>query len=230
MRSPIRPAHQELIPASEPAAPSEAENNSGGKAIPTDPKLAVATLKKKMEDTVSAFANGELNRAQFNAIYGRFDEQRAIIEGIIARDPSSTAWQQVVQAGQTTFLRDHFAARCIYYLVFRLGQPRPLMMGGQQQPDIQQIVPILSAVYKMPNRPDNGLARKKLQKSQWLILAVGKAAMTVAVFNLEPSPAQLRRVRDLHNDFERANALALQRGTTTLEQMVFPQRALVEQG
>ncbi len=198
--------------------------------MPDNPQRALEALRRKMQEAVSAFASGKINRAQFNAIYGRYDEKRAIIERLLARDPNSTSWQQVVQAGQTTFLLEHFAARCLYYLVFRHGQPSPLMFGGQQQPDIQQIVPILSALYKMPDRPKNGLARKVLKNRHWLILAVGPQALTIVVFSLEPSPAQLNRVRDLHRDFERANALALQRGTTTLERMVFPQRALVEQG
>jgi hypothetical protein len=81
----------------------------------------------------------------------------------------------------------------------------------------------------MDSRPRNGLARKALGGGQWLVLALGANAVTLATFNLEPSATQLNRVRDLHTDFERANRHALERGTRTLEKMVFPQRALVEQ-
>ena len=37
-------------------------------------------LRKKMEHIASEFADGKINRAQFNAIYRRYDEQRTIID------------------------------------------------------------------------------------------------------------------------------------------------------
>lgn len=182
-----------------------------------------------MEGVANEFAAGKINRAQFNAIYGRYDEQRMIIERLLERNPDSSAWQQVVRSGHTSFLRDHFEARCMYYLVYRLNTPSPLMMGGPQQPNMAQIEPVLSALQKVEKRPRAGLARKALGDGHWLVLALGANALTIAMFNLEPSSSQVNHVRDLHNDFERANRSALERGTRTLEKMVFPQRALVEQ-
>ena len=231
LRSPVRPAHQELFEPARREAEAAPSTNDSQEPIttPKNPVLALELLRRKMEDVASEFSSGKINRAQFNAIYGRYDEKRTIIERLLERDPNSNAWQQVAQPGHTTFLRQHFAAKILYYLVFRHDQPRPLMMGGQQQPDIQRIVPVLTALHKMPQRPAKGLARKPLGKGQWLVLALGEFALTIVVYNLEPSPVQLNRVRDLHNDFERANFKALQRGTGTLDKMVFPQRALAEQ-
>jgi len=117
----------------------------------------------------------------------------------------------------------------LYYMVFRLDAPTPLMMGGQQEPDMNLIGPVLRAIYTMESRPETGLARKTLKNGQWLILAMSPQALTLVVYTLEPSMAQINRVRDLHNDFERANRGALDSGTHSLEKMVFPQRALVEQ-
>jgi hypothetical protein len=228
LRSPVRPAHRELL---ETAQNQESPKPEATEPIsaPKNPGLALELLRRKMEEVATEFASGKINRAQFNAIYGRYDEKRTIVERLLERDPDSEAWQQVVRPGHTSFLMQHFAARIQYYLVFRHGVPRPLMMGGQQQPDIGRIIPVLTALYKMPQRPGKGLARKPLGKGQWLVLAMGEYALTIVVYNLEPSPTQLNRVRDLHNDFERANYKALQRGTGTLDKMVFPQRALVEQ-
>ncbi|MBZ0303737.1 MAG: hypothetical protein K8J31_28615 [Anaerolineae bacterium] len=192
------------------------------------PRQALDILRTKMEAVANEFAAGKINRAQFNAIYGHFDEQRSIIERLLERNPDSNAWEQVFQAGHTSFLRDHFEARCTSYLIYRLNWPTPLMIGGPQQPNMDQIEPVLSALQGMDGRPPSGLARKLLNTGQWLVLALGGYALTIALFNLEPSASQLNRVRDLHNDFERANRSALARGTQTLDKMVFPQRALVE--
>lgn len=196
---------------------------------PKNPGNALDALRKKMRRIANEFGKGNINRAQFNAIYGRYTEQRSIIERLMERNPDSNAWKQVARPGHTSFLRDHFEAHCLYYLVYRLNSPTPLMMGGHQQPDLNLIEPILQTVYTMDNRPDRGLARKTLANGDWLVLAFSQNALTVVMYNLEPSIAQINRVRDLHHDFERANRRALERDTRTLEKMVFPQRALVEQ-
>ncbi len=186
-------------------------------------------LRKKMEAVAGEYASGKINRAQFNAIYGRYDEKRQIIERILERNPDSSAWRQVASGGHTTFLRQHFTARCLYYLVYRLNASDPLMMGGQEPPDMPYVEKVVTALHRMPDRPRNGLARKALGNGRWLVLTVGEHAATLAMFNLEPSLTQLNRVRDLHQDFERANQMTLQRSAHTLEKMVFPQRALTEQ-
>jgi chemotaxis protein histidine kinase CheA len=235
LRSPIRPAQPDQPPSqTQPQQPNtvQAEEDAAEKpptaTSPKNPINALEVLRKKMEHIASEFADGKINRAQFNAIYRRYDEQRTIIERLTERNPGSDAWKQVARPGHTSFLRTHFEAHCIYYLVYNLTAPTPLMIGGEQQPDMTKIEPVLQTLYGLEKRPPNGLARKEIDSSHWLVLALTQHAFTIAMFNLEPSMTQINRVRDLHNDFERANRIALERGTSRLERMVFPQRALVE--
>jgi hypothetical protein len=230
MRSPVRPAY----PDSPPPAPQESifaavePNPSVQDTAPNSPESALEDLRRKMEKVAAEFAAGRINRAQFNAMYGRYSEQRTIIERLIARNPSNEAWRQVAAGGHTTFLRRHFEARPLYYLIYQHNHTTPLMMGGAQQPNMTQISQVLQALWGMANRPKIGLARKDMGNGQWLVLAVGEFAVTLVMYMLEPSPMQANRVRDLHSDFERANRVALERGTKSLNRLVFPQRALVE--
>ncbi len=225
MRSPIRPTHPN---AGEPELGLTEETKPQLTPSVEDPSNALENLRAKMEGVARDFANGKLNRAQFNAIYGRYDEQRKIIERLLERDPENEAWQHVAEPGHTAFLLNHFQARPLYYIIYRLDTPTPLMMGGKHQPDMRHIEPALRALGKMPNRPRAGLARKSMGNGQWLVLALGEFAVTMVMFMLEPSALQLNRVRDLHADFERANRSALERATQSFDRMVFPQRALVE--
>ena len=196
---------------------------------PTNPNSAMNTLRKKMESIADEFAQGKINRAQFNAMYKRYSEQRTIIERLIARDPNSEAWKQVIGLkGQTGFLRHHYEAQPLYYVVYRHKQYEPIMTGGKQKPDEASIKPVLDLVWSMSNRPQTGLGRKQIGETHWLILAVGNFTASAIMFSLEPSIGQARLVRDLHADFERANQAALARGWIVPERMVFPQRALVE--
>ena len=231
LRSPIRPQNPdgELASRRSKVPLPTTGDLAGSITNPENPGNALDELRKKMQRIASEFASGKINRAQFNAIYGRYDEQRTIIERLMARNPESNAWQQVARPGHTSFLRTHFEAQCLYYMVFQLDKPTPLMIGGQQQPNMDLIEPVLHTIYTMQKRPETGLARKTLKDGRWLVLALSVHAVTLVMYNLEPSMAQINRVRDLHNDFERANTSALQRGTSSLERMVFPQRALVEQ-
>lgn len=181
-----------------------------------------------MEIVANEFAKGKINRAQFNAIYGRYSEQRAIIERLIQRNPNSDAWKQASAAGHTSFLREHFEARLQFYLVYQHNIATPLTMGGKRQPDMEQISPVLKSLWSMTNRPKVGLARRDMGSASWLVLALGEYAVTLAMFMLEPSALQMNLTRDLHADFERANRAALERGTRSLDRFVFPQRALAE--
>ncbi len=187
------------------------------------------SLRRKMELISDEFAQGKINRAQFNAMYKRYSEQRTIIERLIERNPDSEAWRQVISVkGQTGFLRHHFAAQPLYYIAYRNNELQPIMVGGKQKPNEAVVQSIIKVVWAMPNRPKNGLGRKPIGDNDWLILAIGEHATTAVMFANEPSIAQARLVRDLHADFERANQAALSRGWLVPDRMVFPQRSLVE--
>ena len=225
MRSPIRPKGPEPVEAvkapQRAAAPAPIPQ-------PENPQAALEQLRHKMEVVANEFSQGKINRAQFNAIYGRYSEQRTIIERLIERNPENAAWKQAAAPGHTSFLRDHFEARLQYYLVYQHNIATPLMMGGKQQADMDAVSQVLRSLWGMKNRPKIGLARKDMGKGQWLVLALGEYAVTLTLFLLEPSAAQANLVRDLHADFERANRRALERGTRSLDRFVFPQRALTE--
>ncbi len=234
-RSPVRPAMPasppSQTPPSPPAAPPArpAQPSVPAAESPTNPHIALNTLRRKMELISDEFSQGKINRAQFNAMYKRYSEQRTIIERLLERNPQSQAWRQVIGVkGQTGFLRQHFEAQPLYFALYRHHHYEPIMSGGKLPPDPLLIKPVLTLVWSMSNRPKNGLGRKPMGDTQWLILAVGESAATAVMFSLEPSIAQARLVRDLHADFERANQAALARGWVVPERMVFPQRALVE--
>jgi hypothetical protein len=237
VRSPIRPSRPESS-GTQPQPPSTPQSGLIAKGeqlaakasgeSPQSPQLALETLRRKMEGVATEFGQGKINRAQFNAIYGRYSEQRTIIEKLLARDPKSQSWKQAAAPGHTTFLRGHFEARLLYYLVYQHEVMTPLLVGGGQQPSIDEASLVLKQLWSIKNRPKVGLARKNMNNGQWMVLALGEFAVTLALFQLEPSTTQANLVRDLHNDFERANQRMLERGTQSLDHFVFPQRALAE--
>jgi hypothetical protein len=188
-------------------------------------------LRQKTETAVDEYAKGLINRVQFNALYQRYNEQRAIIEKLMQRNPDGDAWRQVMSnRGQTGFLRARLEAQPVSLNVYAAAQTVPLLTGGPQA--LGALFPAeaaLRAVWAMPNRPPIGLGRKPLRDDAWLVMAIGARAATLVIYSLEPSKSQAQLLRDLHVDFERANQLLLERNWLAPERLVFPQRALFEQ-
>lgn len=230
--SPVRPQHPGTPPPNVRPSIDETPTQPEIPPLdesPTDPQNALVTLRVKMEAIADEFSNGKLNRAQFNAVYKRYSEQRAIIERLIERNPDSDAWRNVFASqGQTGFLRTQFAAAPVCYAVYLHHEPEVLITGGRRPIDEKMLSPVLRSVWRMKNRPAIGVGRRMIDHGEWLILTVGEYASTAVVFSLEPSISQARLVRDLHSDFERANQAALARGWIARERMVFPQRSLAE--
>lgn len=192
-----------------------------------DPQATLDHIRQKMESVAEEFAAGKLNRAQFNAIYGHYNEQRTIIETIIKRNPENDAWRQVAKPGKTTFLRAHFEALPVFYIVFKHQVRSPLISAGEHPPkSTPHVVTALKHLWRLDKIPSNRLARKEIDDGQWLVLAIGEQAITVVIYSMQPSNKQVHLVLDLHDDFESANRLSLKRNQPA-SQMVFPQRALL---
>lgn len=236
-RSPVRPSVRpepplparefQRLPLNNPPAPPPPE----AQPPPDDPQEALILLRQKTETAVDEYAKGLINRVQFYALYQRYNEQRAIIEKLMQRNPDSDAWRQVMNSrGQTGFLRARLEAQPLSFSIHAAQQAAPLLTGGA--PPLRSLFPAesaLRAVWAMPKRPAIGLGRKALNQEYWLVMAVGERGATLILYSLEPSKTQALLLRDLHLDFERANQMALERGWLASERLVFPQRALFEE-
>lgn len=194
---------------------------------PNNAQETLDHIREKMQSAVTDFSEGRINRAQFNAIYGHYSEQQAIVERLIAHNPQGEAWRRAAAPGHTTFLRQHFEARAVFAAVFKHGELRPLFFSGEPpSPVREQIARILKSLWAIQQTPKVGLARKAVGDGSWLMLATGAQAVTIVLWSLQPSQQQIDRVRSTHADFERANATALSRNISE-KKMVFPQRALM---
>lgn len=207
-----------------PESAHELPDLSGG-----DPQETLDHIRQKMESVAAEFSQGKINRAQFDAIYGHYNEQRTIIERLVKRNPENDTWKQVARPGRTTFLRSHFEAQALYYVIFRHNERKPLSSAGQQPKNIiTPVVTILKQLWSVNPMPPAGLGRKALDDGMWMVLAFGANAATIVIYSMQPSAQQLSVVKDTHSDFERANRLTLQRSLGP-EMMVFPQRGLIRE-
>jgi hypothetical protein len=190
-----------------------------------NPEEALEEIRKRLKAATQEYSSGRLSAIQFNAVYRHYMEKRQIIEKLIERNPETDAWKSAAAEGATSFLKDRYEARPLYFLVMRRGDKQPLLAEGKvPQKAADQIFKLLQAFWKMPEWKV-GLARKAIGDGMWMMVMVGEMSLTIAIYFLQPSTVQVNQLKDLQSDFERANRQALERGLPA-KRMVFPQRAM----
>jgi hypothetical protein len=194
-------------------------------------KVATAHLQQKMATTVEEFASGKINNAQFQAIYLRYAEQRAMIARIHSADPRSTAWRDKMPVrGETAFLRKQYAAHALGCLIVENAQAKIIRTFGTFDLQGDLLTPLLSNLHRaMVDAPDPRERSTQIDGGRWLSLAPGEFTTTIAIFSHEPSAAQRSQLADLHRDFERANYRVLKIRQFQPSRLVYPQRMLFEE-
>ena len=244
LRSPIRPQGDEplrkrimpsipkpTVPDTSPLADPTA-TQSVDQVMPSVEKAqqALEKLRQKMTAIAEEYNQGKINRAQFHAIYNRYQEQQRITEMLIERDPDSGAWQSVVQPGHTSFLRSHHESKVESYAIYHLRTHERIARSGRIQVPTHQIEPILtrlSSVVQTDGPPPP--AHRRVSDRRWVLFVPGNFTLSVVIFSQEPAAQQVNRVTEMQEDFERANNDMLQRDQYDARSMVFPHRALFEQ-
>lgn len=192
-----------------------------------DAQAVIGWLRERLQGLTGEYANGQINAAQFNALYRHYTEKRMVIERLIERDPDSDAWRAAARKGDTDRLRQRFEARVLYFAVFKRHQHTPLASKGKLPSAIaQRLLRVLRLVMQASNWRQ-GLMRKAMGGGYWLLLSAGEHSFTAVIYFMQPASSQVNALRDMHADFERANMLALQRDLPA-DRMVFPQRSLMQ--
>ncbi len=191
------------------------------------PQEVLDELEGKLSALTKEYADGHINPAQYNAIYRYYSEKRALIEHILDTSPDNPTWRAVSENHNTDYLIKQFEARVLYYVVFKRGNEVPLVTDGKiPRKGAEQVIKLLQSLWGTTDWR-KGVARKSLGEGMFLVLCIGDQAMTLCVFLLQPSTIQINRLKDMHEDFERANRNLLKKDVTP-ERMVFPQRGLIE--
>ncbi len=233
--SPIRPSVHDDSEPHAPLMPSLPDRSASNRPLSPREQMqraeeALINLREKMAQIAAEFAEGKLNQAQFNAIYSRYSEQRDITERLLARNPDSLAWQSVIQAGHTQFLKDHFEARVLSYAIYDQETGETINMTGpvvMKHAQVTAVIDRLKAVAQARGNP--GPAQRKLTDERSVVFMPGESTVAVVIFSRVPAPTQIGRIQDIHRDFERANQHALRRHDYANSRMVFPHRALFEE-
>ncbi len=224
----VQPA-QPILPNVHSAKAAPAAHSVGDLEERLHAELALEKLRQKTARVAAEFASGNINRAQFLALYAHYNEKRLIIERLLERNPDTQAWRNVARSGQTTFLRQHYASRVRSFAIYFHDSSQPLIVQGQPLLPEEVTLKILTAI-RLARRaqPNLSAQRKQIDENYWAVFIPAEFTTAIVMFWFEPSTRQMFLVRDLHRDFERANRALLLRNVRSAEHYVFPHRALFE--
>jgi hypothetical protein len=187
---------------------------------------AIRRLRVKMAKVATEFAEGKINQAQFEAIYKRYQDQRAITESLLARDPETNAWKHVLSEGPTSFLRSQHEAHLQAYVLYLNRTAKTVLTHGEIKISPQVMK---ETVQKLRASKETGVRFAEASDDRWLAYIPGRYTTAIAIYTNEPTSFQLQMVGDLHRDFETANQRNLASEKFTPKSLVFPQSALFRQ-
>ncbi len=184
-------------------------------------KVYIDEIQKKMYRLSSDFADGLINRTQFQAIYSHYQKEISQVESILATEPDS--WEKVSTQGESIMLRKRYLARAQAYAIYDNATGMPLGILGTFRLDPTLVIPMLSSYRSATNEIfGSSLRLTQHEDGQWLCFVSGRYTTMMAVFTNEPIPKQLQYLYGLHQHFERANEPYLMQHPIKISELIYP--------
>jgi hypothetical protein len=205
-------------PAVQPAAPPAPA------APPSDSDAAEAYLEKvqaKIAKLAEDFAEGAINRAQFQDLYAHYQREIRTVEQVI--ESKQGDWREATTEGQSVLIRRRKLARAEGYAIYENESGMPLSTLGQFELDPELVVPMLSSYRAAAAEMfGGGLRSTEIDNGRWLCFVAGRYTTLMALFTVEPAPKQLEYLGQLHRTFESANHKLLSAPPVNPEALIYP--------
>ena len=166
-----------------------------------------------MAQLAEDFAQGKLNRLQFQEIYAHYQRQRQEVEDALVSAQGPESLPSGVAVGMTGVLRARHAAKILSYAIYDNSTSLPLASVGSFRIDTSLLVPMLSSFRSAATEMFGaGLRSTEIEGGRWLCFVPGHYSTLMVLYSVEPARVQLTLIEDLHRDFEVANRIALATG------------------
>ena len=180
-------------------------------------KAHIGETHKKMSRLAQEFAQGDINRTQFQHLYDRYQRQIMTIAQLIAEsDPSM--WQEVIEdeTDSTLLIKQSLSARIIGYSVYNNKSGMPIETEGDFSLEPELIVPMLSS-YRSATAEifQANVKSTQLENGRWLYFMGGEYSTLIILFSLEPASNQLPSIQQAHHDYEIMNEALLEKAHQT---------------
>ena len=194
-----------------------------------DAQKYLVKVRTKMNDLAANFADGKINRQQFQDLYSHYQKEVAMIEQFLNTDPDSDAWKQAMAEGQSILIRRKHAARFLGFAIYDHESGMPLRTSGEFGIEPALFVPMLHSYRSATKEIFGSMVRStQIEGGKWLCFISGKRTTTIALFSTEPSKNRIDTLDHLQSVFEHANQNLLGRPGLDPDLLVCPQEYFLQ--
>jgi len=186
----------------------------------------LARLQKKVNNLASEFANGRINRAQFQELFTHYQRERTAIETWLTVSPESDDWQKARTEGRSIVIRRQHKSRVVGYAIYRNDSGIPIATIGDFELDTSLVVPMLSS-YRSATQEifGAGIQSSQIENGGWLSFVPGELTTLLAIFTSEPARQQLMTIEEIHRVFESANRPLLLKDVVDPQALFLPHQS-----
>lgn len=182
---------------------------------------------EKLQDKIGVladdFANGRINRKQFQSLYAHYQREMRAVETLIETDLGQGEWGEAFQDGESVLIRQQHAAKAKGYAIYENGSGMPISTLGKFEVDPALFVPMLSSFRSATEEIfGGGMQATAIEGGRWLCFVPGEKTTLMALFTAEPANRQLDFLENIHRLFEKANRQLLANSPVSASELVFP--------
>jgi hypothetical protein len=186
-------------------------------------------IQDKLNQVAIEFANGTINRAQFQELFDHYQRERRTIEVWIETAPDSDEWQQAKTEGKSIVIRKRHSAKILGYAIYQNESGMPISTIGEFELEAGLVIPMLSSFRSASQEIfGGGMRSSQIDGGKWLCFVPGKYSTMIALFSTEPASNQLESLEELHRLFETANRVLLQEPAVDADALALPHLAFME--
>ena len=213
-----------------PSKPDDDSSNSD--TLPSAVREAreyLRVLSDKMLKLADDFAQGRINRTQFEELYRHYVRERSTVLKMLQEQPATPAWKGAVTSGESMLIKRKHAAQPLGYAIYLNANNALMRSVGDFNMDRESLTPMLAA-YRAATTElfGGGLKSGEIEGGRWICFVPGTYTTLIVLFSIEPARLQMEMLEQLHTHFERANQPAFEAGVPDATKLVYPHAAAFE--
>jgi hypothetical protein len=177
-------------------------------------------LEAKLDRTVQDLADGLINRAQFENLYRHYQNQRRMVQGLVAEGSGQVPAS--LTAGESMVIRQRYEAKMLAYAVYDNESGVPLRTVGNFPVDSDLVVGFLSGFRSATAEIlGAGAAKAEAEDGKVLCFVPGQYCTLLVLYSSDPAEVAIQSLRSLHAHFETLNAALLKQRPIPSDTLLF---------
>lgn len=188
-----------------------------------NPQAYLERVQAKINNLAEEFANGAINRLQFQELYEHYRREQQTIKRYLEMSPGSEEWKSATSEGKSVVIRQQNVAKILGHSVYDNESGMPLNTIGEFKIEAELAVPMLSS-YRSATKEIFGAEMNKtaIEGGRWLTYVPGEFTTLMTLYSTDPAPQQLELLKEQHGLFERANRTLLSNQPVDPDELVLP--------